>query len=1035
MKYQTLTYCFLMVLLFAGNVYGYENLSLRADVSTTASGFTQDAENPDKVRDNNKETKWCDNKQQDKFLLFDLGALCKIDKITLFWEDWDRTPRYRIMVSENSIDWKEVVNEMNNNTNPSEYVLKLKNIRYIMFLTLKNDDDAVRLMEFQIWGESSASKEAGIALVLDNLSKMPDAESTASGFTGPLESPTKAIDGNPNTKWCDNSSKTKWLQLDLYALCNIKELILDWENWDINSLYTIQTSTDGVNWATQIEEISNTTDRRRYRVNWENIRFLKFIVPEEAHDDAVRLMEFEVYGKVINKIDKSLFEKKEALVHPNLLRDEGKKKIYDLARFVDTKVGVVDGSGSNCVIGPQLPFASINPSPQTPNGEHDGYKFGEPIRGFGQLHVSGTGWGKYGHFLLSPQIGLKVEETEHDSPASEQITRPNYYKANLDRYSIVAEIAPTTHAAIYRLSYPKSNEANILMDVTHSLTRDIVPYVGGMVRKNEIHIDKTFKDKMWGLIEYEGGFGNGYYMLYFYAQTNKRPKQAGVWKNGDIQPEKYDEVLNSANDRIGGFFSFDTKEGETVYYKIAISFHSIDKAKEYLTKEIPDWDFEKIKSDGEDVWNQTLSSIFIPEATEKQMKMFYSAMYHAHTMPRDRTKDFKKFDGDTLWDDHFAIWDTWRTLFPLYSIIRPELIASNINSFINRFNRNGRVKDAFIAGIDMEQEQGGNNIDNIIADAIIKELCGFDHQKAYEILKHNAEKERKAFPLISTDSLLSQNDSNAYRQLGYVPAGIMSSSISMEYYYNDFVVALAAQKLGKDEDYKRFLNRSLQWTKLWNPDITDNGFKGFISSRTKGGEWVDDMDVTKNWGSWRKYFYEGNAWTYSFFVPHDFDRLIELSGGKENFTKKLNYAFENNLIDIANEPSFLSIRSFSNAGRTDLTCYWVDYVLKNYYDEYSVPGNDDSGAMSSWYIFSSLGFFPNAGQNTYYLNAPLYKKAIIQRAEGDVIINNPNFGDKNIYLKSVSINGKKLKSSRFDFQEIKNGAVIDFETTNKKIIW
>lgn len=1035
MKSKVIILFILLIALSTSKSYAIENLALRADVSIKSSGYTTEEENPDKVRDNNKETKWCDNKSQDKYLLFDLGAACQIERIALLWEDWDRTPRYRIMVSDDSKNWKEAVNEINNNSNPSEHILKVKNIRYVMFLVLNTDDDVVRLMELQIWGESSAPKEAGIHIPLDTLSSLPDVEITASAFTNLSESPQKAIDRNKNTKWCDNVSTIKWLQLDLYGFCNIKEIILDWEDWDINTTYYIQTSIDGKNWETRIEEKDNTSDRKKYKIHWENIRFLKFVIPKEANDDAVRLMEFEIYGKIIKKIDKTITKGKENTILPKFLYNTGKKKIYDLARYVDTKVGVIDENGSNCVIGPQLPFASINPSPQTPNGEHDGYKQGEPIRGFGQLHVSGVGWGKYGHFLLSPQIGIEVEENKHDSPCSEQITRPYYYKVNLDRYNIIAEVAPSHHSAIYRFTFPKSNSSNILMDVTHSLTRDIVPYVGGIIRKNEIHIDKNSTDKMWGLIEYEGGFGNGSYTLYFYAQTDKKPKVSGVWKNGKLQPEKYDEFQNDANDRIGGYFSYDTKENETIHYKIAISFHSIEKAKAYLAAEIPDWNFENIKSNGENIWNKELSSIIIPESTEKRLKMFYSAMYHSLIMPRDRTGDFQKFGNEPLWDDHFTVWDTWRTLFPLYTLIKPDVIAANINSFINRFNVNQKVKDAFIAGFDMEQEQGGNNIDIVIADAINKEIPGIDKHKAYAILKHNAEHERQAYPLFSADESIKQNDPMSYIRLGYVPSGIMSSSVSLEYYYNDYVTALAAKKLGKEADYNKYLSRSLQWTTLWDPTLSNNEYTGFISTKDANGKWADDMDVTKNWGSWKKYFYEGNSWTYSFFVPHDLGKLIELSGGGEKFCNRLSYALENNLIDIANEPSFLTIRTFSNVGRTDLTCYWVNYVLTNYYGEYSVPGNDDSGAMSSWYIFSSLGLFPNAGQNTYYLNSPLYKKAIIQREEGDIIINNPNHGDKNIYLKSVNINGKNMGKSWLDYLDIKKGAVIDFNTTDKQIIW
>lgn len=189
-----------------------------------------------------------------------------------------------------------------------------------------------------------------------------------------------------------------------------------------------------------------------------------------------------------------------------------------------------------------------------------------------------------------------------------------------------------------------------------------------------------------------------------------------------------------------------------------------------------------------------------------------------------------------------------------------------------------------------------------------------------------------------------------------------------------------------------------------------------MSRFVEEGKWLE-IDTTRNWGSWKNYFYEANAWTYSYFVPHDLDKLITYNGGKENYVKKLDFAFKNKLIELANEPSFLTIRTFNRAARTDLNCYWVNYVMNNLYSEYSLPGNDDSGAMSLWYIFSALGFFPNAGQNIYYLNTPIFKNAIIQRGDGDIIIDAPECDGKNIYLKEVLINGKKLTNSWFNYDD------------------
>lgn len=872
-------------------------------------------------------------------------------------------------------------------------------------------------------------QSASVDTVMRNIALSKEIDVSASAFVNQSETPEMACDGNGQTKWCDNSSPNKWLLYDLQKDYNVRKVCLIWEHWDPNNIYKVQTSADGQHWTDRITETTNTQNQRIYDVDWKEVRLVRFLVPEEAKDDAVRLMEFQVWTRGAGQPSRiEPVGKWGAMVKPRYLHTEGKKKIYALMSFVDNRVGVIDANGSNCVIGPQMPFGSINPSPQTPEGEHDGYAPNQPIRGFGQLHVSGTGWGKYGHFLLSPQVGLSIGETEHDSPASDEVAKPNYYRAKLDRYGIVTELTPTEHAAIYRFTFPQTPEANIAMDVTHSLTRDIAKYIGGTVKANNVSIDSDEGDKFSGMIEYEGGFSGGFYKLYFTAQLDKKPRSFGVWKNGTLQQGAKKAELTKGEDRIGSYFTYYTNNGEVVKLKIAISFNSVEQAKKYLAAEIPGWDFEATKKRGEDKWNRILSDIVVDEAPAVRMKQFYSALYHCLLMPRNRTNEFPAFGNMELWDDHFAVWDTWRTLFPLLTIIEPDVVGRNVQAFVNRLKVNGKVKDAYIAGNDMAEEQGGNDVDNIVADAIIKDIKGFDKAEAYKYLKFSADHERRAAPLMVGEKGLGQNDSLFYRQNGWLPGGVMAQSTALEYSYNDYCMALAAKKLGHECDYKKYLERSKRWVNMWNANLESKGFKGFVCPRDKDGKWID-IDATYFWGSWKRYFYEANAWTYSFFVPHDIDKLIELNGGKEQFAKKLDYGFRNSLLELANEPSFLTTRLFNHAGRMDLTCYWVNHVLENLFGEYSMPGNDDSGAMSSWWLFSAMGFFPNAGQNIYYLNSPLFKRVTIQRANGNIEISAPNRTDKNIYIKEVKVNGKSCPDGIITYDDLKNGATIRYELT------
>ena len=210
--------------------------------------------------------------------------------------------------------------------------------------------------------------------------------------------------------------------------------------------------------------------------------------------------------------------------------------------YIDTKIGVIDNRGSNCVIGPQLPYGSILPSPQTKDGSHDGYNYQREIRGFGQLHVSGTGWGKYGHFLISPQVGLRVGTEDHDSPKSAEITNAYYYQTNLNRYGIVAAVAPTHHAAIYQFSFPQTDSACILLDATQSIA-DIVKNMNISFKVCKVTVDPN-KRQILSEINVSGGWGGGSYKMFFVAGFNKPFEKSGVWRNSEIYKQNTEIELS-----------------------------------------------------------------------------------------------------------------------------------------------------------------------------------------------------------------------------------------------------------------------------------------------------------------------------------------------------------------------------------------------------------------------------------------------------------------------------------------------------------
>lgn len=702
-----------------------------------------------------------------------------------------------------------------------------------------------------------------------------------------------------------------------------------------------------------------------------------------------------------------------------------------LSDYVDTRIGVIDTRGSNCVIGPQLPYGSINPSPQTEKGDMDGYHPDHPIRGFGQLHVSGTGWGSYGHFLISPQTGLAVGAKDHDSPHSGDVNQAYYYKTYLERYGITTEIAPAHYSAIYRFTFPESAESHLLFDASQSVVGDIATQMNGTIEKNSIDIDpQTGKIQM--AIRFKGGWPGGPYDLYLVGKCNKPAEDVGVWENETIYPTRQSIQKDTIDKQhIGAYLKFATRKDEQVLLKLAISFTSFEKAEAFLDREISGWDFEQVKKQGKKAWEEKLTCIRIETPTEDQKTIFYSAMYRFFTLARDRSFDNSKWEStQPFWDDNYAYWDTYRSAYPLLTLVDEPAMRDNILALIDRFKHNGCVYDGFVAGIDREGEQGGNDVDHVIAEAYLKGVKGIDWEDAYKILKHNADERRIGHHGWKRD----YDTYKKYKELGWIPEWTMSSSQTLEFAYNDYSVALMAKGLGYEDDYKKYSERSHQWVNLWNPTLESHGYAGFIDARHEDGTF-SDIDPTRYGGSWSTPFYEASSWTYSYYVPHDFDALIDLMGGREKFTERLTYGFDNKLVNYTNEPGFLTTRAFTHAGRPDLSSYWIHDIMDKSFDLTGYPGNDDTGSMASWYVFCSLGFFPNAGQDYYYLNAPLYSKSVIRLAGGKTLTITANASKENVYIKSCRINGKEWNSAIIKHSDIADGGKIEMELSHTPTEW
>jgi predicted alpha-1,2-mannosidase len=390
-------------------------------------------------------------------------------------------------------------------------------------------------------------------------------------------------------------------------------------------------------------------------------------------------------------------------------------------------------------------------------------------------------------------------------------------------------------------------------------------------------------------------------------------------------------------------------------------------------------------------------------------------------MPTDRSGENPLWSStEPYYDDYYAIWDIFRSSGPLLTLIAPERQAGIVRSLVDIYRHEGWLPDARSGNFN-GRSQGGSNAEFMITDAYLKGLKGIDWQTAYAAEVHDAE----ASPADHFKE--GRGGLDDWHLLGYVSVegSDRSASVHMEYAANDFEIALLAKGLGKTSDYRKYLARSANWKNLWDSDFAEGGFQGFIRPRHQDGSWLQPFTAmdTCSWGG--QTFYEGNSWTYTFFVPQDTASLIEKTGGPEAFVKRLDAFFDvPDRYDVGNEPGFLHPYLYIWAGRQDKTAERVRSIIqKNYHaGPNGLPGNDDSGAMSSWFAFGQIGIYPNAGQDIYLIGSPAFPRTTLHLAGGkDFLILAKNFSAQNLYVASAELNGKPLERAWLRHAEIADG--------------
>lgn len=668
-----------------------------------------------------------------------------------------------------------------------------------------------------------------------------------------------------------------------------------------------------------------------------------------------------------------------------------------VTQYVDPRIGS-EGLG-RVFPGPSCPFGMAKPGPDCTVHSNAGWlPMPEQVDGFSQLHVSGTGGGeKYGNILMRPFAAPQHRATED--------IRLGYYACTFAESGIRAEVTTAERASIYRFTFPAGSEPYLDFDLQHFLGRNPVPHAREAQQYEGSHLSHPTENVWSGWQCVSGGWNNGGpYTVYFHAVNN-------IAENAD--------------------------GSHVMLVKIGVSFVSEDKARQNLQEDIPHWRFDATLGECIAKWNALLTRVTLADDTPlRQKRMFYTALYHTMLMPVDRTRD------NGLWDDYYAIWDTYRTSTPLLTILCPDRATDIARGLLDVYRHTGYMPDAR-SGNSNGRTQGGSNAEIVMADAMAKGL-DLDYRLALEAMIKDA----TVAP--DDDEAEGRGGLAEYNGLGYIPYGIpRAGNRTTEYSFCDWAISEVARRLGDKQTSRRYVRQSRRWQNLWRKDYVQDGVRGFIMPRSATGEWLDsvpfghsrlypqhfrytpELSYEGPWycAWWNCFMYEASSWEYSLSIPHDIPMLMRLTGGKRKFVNRLDTFFEHGYYNVANEPSFLTPCLYHWAGRPDKTSVRVEQIVNQSYDDTptGLPGNDDSGSMSSWLAFHTIGIYPNAGHDYYLLHRPLVSGSTIHLANGKqlhVTARNSAKHDRAL------LNGRLLRGMRLTHAQLLGGGELIIETTD-----
>ena len=712
----------------------------------------------------------------------------------------------------------------------------------------------------------------------------------------------------------------------------------------------------------------------------------------------------------------------------------------NLAQYVNPFIGT--GGHGHTFPGPTLPFGMVQLSPDTRLKGWDGcsgYHYSDTIiYGFSHTHLSGTGCSDYGDVMIMPTVGkVSLSNRDYASPIKKEKEKASagYYSVFLEKPGVLAELTTTLRTGLHKYTFPKSSESNIILDLTH---RDKLKE-GTIQIENDHEITGYRVSDKWASNQH----------VYFVIQFSKPFHTSGI-TNG-IKKIKGEGQLKGK--KLKAFVQFNTETGEAILVKVGISAVSLEGARKNLEAEQDAFDFDGVLTDAVGTWNKELWKIEVESDNTNNKKIFYTALYHSMIAPnifQDVDGMYRGRDGNNHAAQHgyytvFSLWDTYRALHPLLTIIDRKRTGDFIKTFLLQYDQAGLLPIWELAGYETFCMIGYHAVP-VILDAYSKGIRDFDAVKALEAMIKSAELSEKGYKLyklpgtllVNTSYYRYKKDFDEYQKQGYISKGMMSGSVSrtLEYAYDDWCIAEMARTVGDNSAYETYLSRGENYKKVFDPKT------GFMRARKGMKGFAKKFDP---YAAKFSSYVEANAWQYSFYVPQDISGHMALLGGKEqmsqfldslfNAASELSGAYTRDISGLigqyahGNEPSHHVAYLYNYSGQAWKTQAMSRRIMSEMYhpEPNGLPGNEDCGQMSAWYVFSALGFYPVCpGSDHYAIGSPLFEKASMHLENGQIFtVTAKNNSEQNIYIQSAILNGKPYTKSYLLYEDIAQGGQLE----------